>query len=171
MAFRRETVRKQFEGVLPPMLEPGERIVAESAVVSGPSPWLAQGLFGIIGILLFGVRWYFLAVTDRRVVFVKMSLWTGRPRGFAWADPRVSVGVSDVEVTATVWSHFLYRRPDVKDLRLNVHRFWREDGQAVVAALGSPVPAQVPPPPPPPQQAPPIPPPPPPPPPPPAPAP
>src|SRR5437867_4765269 len=120
MAFRRETVRKQFESVLPGVLEPGEQIVAESAVVSGPSPWLAQGLFGLIGILLFGVRWYFMVVTDRRVLFHKMSMWTGRPGGgVAWADRRGAVGGWDAEVTATVRGHFRHPPPEGQALRLD----------------------------------------------------
>ena len=136
MALRKETIKTQFTEALPAVLEPGEQMQARTFCVSGPNPLLAQGLFGIIGLLLFQMRWYFVAVTDRRVVFMKASYWTGRPSGFAWADPRASVSVSDVNLGAKVWGHFKYTTPTKPSaLRLNVHRWWLEEGNAVVAAL------------------------------------
>ena len=57
-----------------------------------------------------------------------------------------------MNLTNAVWSRFRYHRPDGKDIRLNVHRFWRNDGQAVVDALTTqaqaPTPTAIPPPPP-----------------------
>jgi hypothetical protein len=136
MAIRKETIKKQFMEVLPAALEPGEQMQAGTFCVSGPNPMLSQGLLGVIGMLLFGMRWYFVAVTDRRVVFLKASYWTGRPSGFAWADPRSSVSVSDVNMSAKVWGHFRYTSPTKPSpLRLNVQRFWLDEGSAVVAAL------------------------------------
>jgi hypothetical protein len=138
MALRKETIKKQFTEALPTVLEQGEQMQAGTFCVSGPNPLFAQGLFGIIGLLLFQMRWYFVAVTDRRVVFLKASYWTGRPSGFAWADPRASVSVSDVNLVAKVWGHFKYTSPTKPSaLRLNVHRWWLEEGNAVAAALTS----------------------------------
>src|SRR5205823_10919902 len=91
-------------------------------------------------------RYYFIVVTDRRVVFMKASMFTGRPKGLAWADPRGAAQISDVDLDNAVWSKFRYRRPEGKEVRINVHRFWREDGQQVVAVLqGQAAPAQLPP--------------------------
>ena len=87
MAFRREKVKEQFDQAIPPVLEPGERIVAQTLCLSGPSPWLV-GLIGWLLMLLAGQRYYFIAVTDRRVLFMKASMITGRPNGLAWADTR-----------------------------------------------------------------------------------
>jgi hypothetical protein len=139
VAVRKETVKKQFEEALPSWLEPGERLEAGVYAVSGPNPMLAQGLFGLVGVLLFGIRWYFVAVTDRRVLFVSASLLSGRPKGLAWADPRARVSLSDVDLKATVWGRMKYSSGSrTKPLRLNVHRFWLDEGRAVASALGAP---------------------------------
>jgi hypothetical protein len=134
MAFRRAKIKEQFDAAIPAVLEPGEQIVAQTLSQSGPSPWLT-GVIGLVIMLVAGARYYFIAVTDRRVLFMKASMITGRPKGLAWADPRGSVQVSDVDLNNVVWSKFRYRRPDGKDIRINIHRFWRDDGQAVVNAL------------------------------------
>jgi hypothetical protein len=134
MAFRREKIKQQFDAALPAVMEPGEQIQAQTLSQSGPSPWLA-GLIGWLVMLLVGARYYFIAVTDRRVLFMKASLLTGRPKGLAWADPREAVVVHDVNLNHAVWSKFRYRRPDGKDLRINIHRYWRDDGRAVAALL------------------------------------
>ncbi len=151
MAFRRAKIKEQFDAAIPALLEPGEHVQAETLSQSGPSPWLV-GVIGWLIMLIGGARYYFIVVTDRRVLFMKASMMTGRPRGLAWADPRGAVEVSDVNLTNAVWSRFRYHRPDGKDIRLNVHRFWRNDGQAVVDALTTqaqaPTPTAIPPPPP-----------------------
>jgi hypothetical protein len=139
MAVRKETVKKQFLEAMPSMLESGEQMQAGVYAVSGPNPFLAQGLFGLVGMLLFGVRWYFVAVTERRVLFIKASMMSGRPNGLAWADPRAGVTLSDVDLTASVWGHFRYTSPShPKPLRMNVHRWWLDEGREVAGALGAP---------------------------------
>ena len=140
MAFRREKVKEQFDQAIPPVLEPGERIVAQTLCLSGPSPWLV-GLIGWLFMLLAGQRYYFIAVTDRRVLFMKASMITGRPNGLGWADPRGAAQITDVDLDKAVWSKFFYQRPDAKRLRINIHRVWRDDGRAVVAELTSSAPA------------------------------
>lgn len=139
VAFRRATIKEQFDAAISAVLEPGEEAQAETLSQSGPSPWLAgvgpAGVIGWLNMLIAGDRYYFIVVTDRRVLFMKASMMTGRPRGLAWADPRGAVEVSDVNLTNAVWSKFRYHRPDAEDIHLNVHRFWRNDGLAVVNAL------------------------------------
>ncbi len=136
MAVRKEAIKQQFTEALPAVLEPGEQVQSGAYLVSGPSPMWVAGLLGLIGILLFNVRYYYLAVTDRRVIFYAASFWSSRPKGFAWADPRGSVAISDVVTDAKLWNHMLFSRPGAaKPLRLNVHAFWREEMKGVVAAL------------------------------------
>jgi hypothetical protein len=136
MAVRRETVRKQFEEAVRPVLEPGEQLVAGAYCASGPNPLFLTGLFGLIGMLVAGVRYYFVWVTDRRVIVMGASMMTARPKGnLVWADPRASVSISDVTPAAT-WSWFRYQRPGVeKPIRLNFARPWREDFAQMTAAL------------------------------------
>ena len=91
MAVRRETIKQQFNEALPAVLEPGERVLGGAYGVSGPNPLWAQGLLGLAGFLIFGMRYYYVALTDRRLIFLNASFWTSRPNGFAWADPRDSI--------------------------------------------------------------------------------
>lgn len=137
MAVRKEKVKQQFMEALGSVLEPGEQLQAGAYGPSGPNPLFATGLFGILGMLLFGVRYYYVAVTDRRVVFLKSSFWTARPAGFGWADPRNSVTISDVDTDAKLWNHLKYTGPNRKAFRMNFHAWWRDETKQLVAALGS----------------------------------
>jgi hypothetical protein len=129
LSARKEKLRQQFDAVMPSMMETGEQPIAGSVVMSGPSPWLIGPLFQ---------HWYFIEVTDRRVLFIKCSKSTVSPKGLAWADPRDSVQVHDVAMDGgLLHGKFGYRRSNGEDIRINVDRFWREDAQAVVAALTS----------------------------------
>src|SRR5437016_8999007 len=97
MAFRKATVKEQFGEVLSPVLEPGERVRAGVLSQSGPTPWLT-GAIGIVFMLMQGVRYYFIAATDRRVLFFRASLWSVRPRGgIEWADALGAGQLSDVD--------------------------------------------------------------------------
>jgi hypothetical protein len=48
----------QFSEVLPAVLEPGERVLGRAYGVSGPNPLWGQGLLGLAGFLIFGMRYY-----------------------------------------------------------------------------------------------------------------
>jgi len=137
MAVRRETVRKQFEEAVRPHLEPGEQLVAGAYGASGPNPLWLSGLFGLIGMLVAGVRYYFVWVTARRVIFMPASMMTAKPTGgVAWADPRSAARVSDATPAAT-WSWFRYHRPGVeRPIRMNFPRNWRDDFSQMTSALG-----------------------------------
>jgi hypothetical protein len=136
MAFRKETIKQQFGEALPAVLEPGEQVEAGFLTVSGPSPWLTAGLFGYLGMLATGARWYFVTLTDRRVIFMKVSMASGRPAGLAWTDPRTAVSLSDAKLDGSVWSRAKYQRPEAKPLRLNIQRFWREEAREFAERLG-----------------------------------
>ncbi|MBI4259233.1 MAG: hypothetical protein HY658_01585 [Actinobacteria bacterium] len=149
MAVRKETIRAQFTEAVQQVLEPGEHVQAGSYCVSGPSPWLAGGV-GILIMALLGTRYYFVWATDRRVIFIKASFWTARPKGVAWADPRAAASIRDVDLQAAVWGKLWYRRTDGKEIRLNFHRWWLEEARQLAAILGAhAAPASPPPPPPP----------------------
>ena len=136
MALRKAKTTEQFHEAQRAVLEPGEQVIAESLTTAGPSPWLAVGV-GILVLYLLGMRIYFMVVTDRRVLFMVGTVWTGRPKGLAFADPRSGVLISDV-TPARMWSHLLYQRPEGKAVRLNFHRMWREEFQGIVQALEGP---------------------------------
>ncbi len=139
MAIRKDTIKKQFDAALPALLEPGEQVQAQTLTQSGPTPWL-MGAIGIFIMLAMGMRYYFMVVTDRRVLFMKASMWSQRPKGLAWADPRSAVALSDVDANAVLWSHLKYRKADGSEIRLNFHRLWRDELQAAVSVLSAPPP-------------------------------
>jgi hypothetical protein len=136
MAMRKEKIKQQFDEFLAAgVLEPGEQIEGGVFTQTGPSPWFA-GAIGILIYLAMGARWGFFAVTDRRVLFVKASIWSQRPKDLMWSDPKSEIRISDVVADAAVWSKFRYHRPDgAKPVRVNVNRIWRDELQSVMAAL------------------------------------
>jgi hypothetical protein len=135
MAFRKATITEQFRIAIQDVLEPGERVETGTLAQSGPTPWLV-GAVGIVMMLVLGMRYYFIAVTDRRVLFMRASLMTGRPSGLAWADRRGAGRVFEVDADAALWSHFKYERPGDREVtRFNVHRIWRDELRHVLSAM------------------------------------
>ncbi len=102
MAVRRETIRSQFTEAIGRELEQDEQVVAGAFTVSGPNPMLGLAI-GVVSMLLMGMRYYYLAITDRRVILMRASMLSSRPAGLAFADPRSGVQFTDVK-TAAVWS-------------------------------------------------------------------
>jgi hypothetical protein len=86
MAFRKATIVEQFDAAIAGTLEPGEQVRAGTLTQAGPTPWLT-GAIGIVLMLVLGMRYYFVAVTDRRVIFFGASLMTVKPTKLGWADP------------------------------------------------------------------------------------
>ena len=121
-------LKKRFDDRVAPLLEPGEQRIAGVWAKSGPSPWLIVGLFGFLA----GQHWYFVQVTDRRVLFVRDV--RNPAKRLAWADPRESAQVHGAQWNR-LWSEFHYRRPTGKDIRLNMQTIWRDDAKAVVGAI------------------------------------
>ena len=136
MAFRKETIKQQFAEALSGVLGPGEQTEVGFLTVSGPSPWLSAGLFGYLGMLLTGSHWYFVTLTDRRVIFMNVSMATGHPKDLAWSDPRGFASLSDAMLDGTVWSRVAYVRPNDKALRLNIQRIWRDEGREFALRFG-----------------------------------
>jgi hypothetical protein len=137
MAVRKKTIQAQFAEAMTGVLEPGEQVVVGVMSQTGPSPWLA-GAVGILIMLLLGARWYYVVVTDRRVIAMKASMWTGRPKGgLAWADPLGSVRLADVVTDAKVWQSFKLGRPGASELvRFNVSNvIWKDEYARLVSAL------------------------------------
>ncbi|MGZ4152901.1 MAG: hypothetical protein ACXVQ0_00290 [Actinomycetota bacterium] len=138
MAFRKATVHQQFSEAIARVLEPGERIEAGVLSQSGPTPWL-MGAIGVLVMLLMGMRYYFIAVTDRRVLFFSASLLTVKPRALAWADPRGAGTISDIDADAALWSHFKYACPgESRVTRFNVHRMWRDELRDLLTSMATP---------------------------------
>lgn len=134
MAVRKETIKQQVQEWLGSNLEPGEGEVASVNTIAGPSPWLSTGLLGLIGQAL--IKYYYVVLTDRRVLFVAMSRVSGRPKDLALAYPRSEVQVTEYKL-ASLWSVLKLRHGQDKPLKLNVHRIWRDELERVAEALGA----------------------------------
>jgi hypothetical protein len=136
MAVRKETIKKQANEMVVQALQPGEQIVSGVYAITGPSPWLMNQL-GLLG--QFFIDYYYVAVTQQQVIFVKMNRVSNRPKEIAFTAPLQSVGITDYRRNA-MWSSFRYNVPTAaKPLRLNVHRIWRQELDALVGAFGVPV--------------------------------
>jgi hypothetical protein len=136
MAVRKDTIKKQANEMVVQALQPGEQIVSGVYAITGPSPWLMNQL-GLLG--QFFVDYYYVAVTQQQIVFVKMNRLSNRPKEIAFTAPLQSVQISDYRRNA-MWSSFRYNVPTAaKPLRLNVHRIWRQELDALVGAFGVPV--------------------------------
>jgi uncharacterized RDD family membrane protein YckC len=111
--------------------EPGERPVAAANALVGPSPLVVHLLLGWLGRLLL-LKSALLWVTDRRVVLIRLSNWTGRPKGVIFADPRSSVSLFRAE-SRTLWM----RRADGTEYRLNQVK--KAEAAWISQALGGPL--------------------------------
>jgi hypothetical protein len=136
MAVRKETIKKQANEMAARALQPGEPIISGVYAITGPSPWLMNQL-GLLG--QFFIDYYYVAVTPQQVIFVKMNRVSNRPKEIAFTAPLHSVRITDYN-RAALWSSFRYNTPNAaKPLRLNVHRVWRQELDALVGAFGVPV--------------------------------
>jgi hypothetical protein len=136
MAVRKETIKKQANEMVVQALQPGEQIISGVYAITGPSPWLMNQI-GLLG--QFFIDYYYVAVTQRQVIFVKMNRISNRPKEIAFTAPLPSVRITDYKRSA-LWSSFKYNVPTApKPLRLNVHRIWRQELDALVGAFGVPV--------------------------------
>jgi hypothetical protein len=114
-------------------LEPGETVQAcLASAQTGPTPWFVLLTY----LIYFWIRSWAVVVTDRRVILVKKSLLTTRVKGVEGAFPRSGVAVTDWHA-ANLWSRLVLSTP-AGPLKLNVHRFFRDGAQALVAALAQP---------------------------------
>jgi hypothetical protein len=106
--------------------------------VSGPNPLWAQGLLGLAGFLIFGMRYNYVALTDRRLIFLNASFWTSRPKGFAWADPRDSITISDLQTDNKLWKLGQGLQPDQTEPPYELPRVLAPRGQGDERPVGRP---------------------------------
>ena len=129
----KEKQASRAAAAIAPTLEPGEQILTGARVQSGISQWWV--LLSEYARLF--QRWYYLAVTDRRLIFCALSFWTGRPKSVKIAVPREQVRVTDYRPGVT-WTSFRLSFPGRdKPMRIRTPRVWRPEVEAVLSALGA----------------------------------
>jgi hypothetical protein len=127
-----ERRRTRVEEFVTPSLQPGERVVAILGFgQTGPSPWF----YLLTYLIVFWIHVYAIVVTDQRVLFVRKSMWTNRPKRVELAVPRAQVAVAAYK-PPSVWGSLTLTRPD-GPLKLNVPRIHRDEAQGVVDALAA----------------------------------
>lgn len=113
---------------------PQDPILAGAQVMSGVSRgWAVLSP----STRLFG-RPYYVALTERHVLFCWMSAWTGKPIEVSIVAPREQVRVTGARLGGQMgW--FTCQVPGrEKPMTLRFYRFWRPEVQALLGALGTP---------------------------------
>jgi hypothetical protein len=147
MAIRRAKQKQQVIEKLSQSAPPGETFLACVHVETGPSPWL-NALFDEVPflglIMMYTRKFYFLTLTNTSVVVNTCSRYTNRPGDVVFAFPINQFPVIKVN-RAAVWSSMFVQFPGQgKQTRLNIHRYWRNEFDQLLAALPQPatLPAQ-----------------------------
>ncbi|HSZ38818.1 MAG TPA: hypothetical protein VK817_02555 [Trebonia sp.] len=108
---------------------------------SGPSRWW---ILLSTYITLFK-KYYFVGLTERNVVLLSLSIWTGRPKKIKSVTPREQVSITDFN-PGTMWGSFRFMTPDrAKPLKLRfAARIYRKEAEEIARALafGMPAPSQ-----------------------------
>ncbi|HZR13173.1 MAG TPA: hypothetical protein VFC33_07980 [Acidimicrobiia bacterium] len=123
--------RERIAGFVMPQLEAGENVeVVVPTAQTGPSP-----VFGPLACMVFfAVRVYAPVLTGRRLLLLRCSKWTGRPKTIDAAYPRGEVRVERY-APGSLWGKLTLSLPG-STLDLNVHRMVRTDTDSLTAALG-----------------------------------
>ncbi|MFF4340209.1 hypothetical protein ACFY00_09745 [Kitasatospora sp. NPDC001540] len=146
MAIVKSTIQQQVADAIA-AIEPNDRPVATIQTITGPSPWLTNGVLGLIGQLM--VKYYFVTLTHRVVVIHRTSRISNRPQEVLYVIPldQARASISDVRRN-TLWSSLRFQLPnEPKPTRMNIHRMWRAEMDTFVGALlgGAPgIPGQYP---------------------------
>jgi hypothetical protein len=138
MAIRRAKQKAQVIEKLSSVAPPGETFIASVHCETGPSPWLSA-IFDEIPFLGLIValtrRVYFLTLTNSSIVVNSANRFTNRPGDVVISFPRDAFPATRVK-RAAIWSSMYVQFPgNAKPTRLNVHRYWRNEFDQVLAAL------------------------------------
>ena len=120
----------ELEAALEQWLDEGESVVAGAGAMTGSQVWGPTSMLA---------KWCYIGVTQTRVVVLSLSRWSTRVKGVWFEDPRDGV-VAGAVAWGNPWNTFMYQRPDGTSLRMNFHRFWRNEMEEVLEALGAPMP-------------------------------
>ncbi|GIH17267.1 hypothetical protein Raf01_54390 [Rugosimonospora africana] len=138
MAIRRAKQKQQVIEKLMSVAPPGETFIASVHCETGPSPWL-NSLFDevpFLGLIVALTRkFYFVTLTNTSVVINSANRFTNRPGDVVFSFPRNAFPVTRVK-RATVWSSMHVQLPSsTKPTRLNIHRYWRNEFDQLLAVV------------------------------------
>ena len=119
-----------MDQALNPVLEPDEKVEASAYALTMPSAWW----YLLTYFVMLMAKYWFVAVTDRRVIFMKVSK-TGTSRSeFAWDDPRPGMRAGELK-RSLGWTKLDLYKPDGGKMTLSFDRNWREEAAAIRDAL------------------------------------
>lgn len=138
MAIRRAKQKAQVISKLSQAAPPGETFIACVHCETGPSPWL-NSLFDevpFLGLVIALTRkFYFLTLTNTSVIVNSANRFTNRPGEVVVVYSRDHFPMTKAK-RARVWSSiYLQFAPEGKPKRLNVHRYWRQELDQLMAAF------------------------------------
>lgn len=138
MAIRRAKQKAQVIEKLSQSAPAGETFIACVHTETGPSPWL-NGIFDeipLLGLIVaFTRKFYFLTLTNTSVVVNTANRFSNRPGDIVAVFPREALPVTRVK-RATIWSSMYLQFPgENKPRRLNIHRYWRNEFDQLIAAF------------------------------------
>ena len=138
MAIRRAKQKQQVIEKLSQSAPPGEVFITTVHAETGPSPWLNvifEEIPFLILIIALTRKMYFLTLPNTSVVINSASRWNNRPGEVVAVFPRHLFPASQVK-RARVWSKIYVQFPNSpKAIRLNVHGYWRNEFDQLLAAL------------------------------------
>jgi hypothetical protein len=113
-----------------------EPVLVGARVESGLSHW--WNLLSAYATLFR--KYYFMALTERNVVLIGISRWTGRPKKVKIVTPRDKASVSGYD-RGNVFASFFYTIPDrKKPIKMRVGRGWRPEVESMIGQLNSGIP-------------------------------
>ena len=147
MAIRRAKMKEQVIAKLTQEAPQGEVFLTCVHTETGPSPWLNL-IFDelpLVGLIVgLSRKFYFLTLTNTSVVVYSASRWTARPGSILAVYPREAFPVSKVK-RAKVWSSFYVDlNPGGKPTRMNIHGFWRNELDQLIATFPATAMAEIP---------------------------
>jgi hypothetical protein len=138
MAIRRAKQKAQVIAKLQQQAPAGEVFIASVHVETGSSPWLGILLdeIPLVGLIVQLMRkFYFLTLTNTTVVVNTCSRFRNQPGEIVASFPREALPATRVK-RGKVWSVMYLQLPgSSKPTRLNIHRYWRNEFDQLIAVL------------------------------------
>jgi hypothetical protein len=140
VAIRRAKQKQQVIEKLRQVAPPGETFEACVHCETGMSPWLGAALreIPIVGLVIaLSRQYYFLTLTSQHVVLNSANRFTNRPGEVRGSWPREAFPISGVK-RGKVWSvAYVQFAGASKPTRLNIHRYWRNEFDQLVAGTSA----------------------------------
>jgi hypothetical protein len=131
-----QKAEERVEAALQGELEPGETL--RTWIYGRVRPSFRSHL--ILGPVIapFRTRFYFVALTDRRVFVLRSAMRAIMPTNVEWAEPHAGVAVAQYK-PGLLTRLYLHRVADGSELSLQVGRPFREQTLEIARALGAAV--------------------------------